>query len=115
MGELHLSSYKRSFRQTVMGASSCVAKPEVMDKLHLRVERVPRCWERSGPTFVAIAGLANRPKNIRIHLAVSHVRFYLLRFNSSGNFCDGWAICSRGIPTRTCFLFLSCRRKSASP
>jgi hypothetical protein len=31
---------------------------------------------------------ADRPKNIRIHLAVSHVRFYLLRFNSSGNFCD---------------------------
>jgi hypothetical protein len=31
---------------------------------------------------------ANRPKNIRIHLAVSHVRFYPLRFNSSGNFCD---------------------------
>jgi hypothetical protein len=30
---------------------------------------------------------ANRPKNIRIHLAISHVRFYLLRFNSSGNFC----------------------------
>jgi hypothetical protein len=34
---------------------------------------------------------ANRPKNIRIHLAISHVRFYLLRFNSSGNFCDGGA------------------------
>jgi hypothetical protein len=33
----------------------------------------------------------NRPKNIRIHLAISHVRFYLLRFNSSGNFCDGGA------------------------
>jgi len=31
---------------------------------------------------------ANRPKNIRIHLAVSHVRFCPLRFNSSGNFCD---------------------------
>ena len=48
--------------------------------------------------FVAIAGLANRPKNIRIHLAVSRVRFCLLRFNSSGNFCDGGAICSRGTP-----------------
>jgi hypothetical protein len=33
--------------------------------------------------------LRNRPKNIRIHLAVSRVRFHLLRFNSSGNFCDG--------------------------
>ena len=42
--------------------------------------------------------LANRPKNIRIHLAVSRVRFHLLRFNSSGNFCDGGAICSRGTP-----------------
>jgi hypothetical protein len=40
--------------------------------------------------------LRNRPKNIRIHLAVSRVRFYLLRFNSSGNFCDGGAICTRG-------------------
>jgi len=29
------------------------------------------------------------------HLAVSHVRFYLLRFNSSGNFCNGGANCSR--------------------
>jgi hypothetical protein len=47
--------------------------------------------------FVTIAELANRPKNIRIHLAVSHVRFYLLRFNSSGNFCDGSPICSRGL------------------
>lgn len=35
-----------------------------------------------------IAGLAIRPKNIRIHLTVSHIRFYLLRFNSSGNFSD---------------------------
>jgi hypothetical protein len=34
---------------------------------------------------------ANRPKNIRIHLAVSRVRFCLLRFNSSGNFCYGGA------------------------
>jgi hypothetical protein len=42
--------------------------------------------------------IANRPKNIRIHLAVSRVRFHLLRFNSSGNFCDGGAICSRGTP-----------------
>jgi hypothetical protein len=50
--------------------------------------------------FVAIAGLANRPKNIRIHLTVSRVRFYLLCFNSSGNFCDGGAICSRGTPLR---------------
>jgi len=32
--------------------------------------------------------LRNRPKNIRIHRAVSRVRFHLLRFNSSGNFCD---------------------------
>jgi hypothetical protein len=32
--------------------------------------------------FVAIAGLANRPKNIRIHLAESHVRLYLFRFVS---------------------------------
>jgi hypothetical protein len=46
--------------------------------------------------FVAIAGLANRPRNIRIHLAVSRVRFYLLGFNSSGNFCDGGVICSCG-------------------
>jgi hypothetical protein len=29
----------------------------------------------------------HRPKNIKIHLTVSHVRFYPLRFNSSGNFC----------------------------
>jgi hypothetical protein len=36
--------------------------------------------------------LANRPENIRIHLAVSRVRFCLLRFNSSGNFCDCGAI-----------------------
>jgi hypothetical protein len=42
--------------------------------------------------------LANRPKNIRIHLAVSRVRIRLLRFNSSGNFCDCGAICSRGTP-----------------
>jgi hypothetical protein len=40
--------------------------------------------------------VANRPKNIRIHLAAFHVRFYLLRFNSSGNFCNGGAVCSRG-------------------
>jgi hypothetical protein len=39
--------------------------------------------------------VANRAKNIRIHLALSRVRFYLLRFNSSGNFCDGDAICFR--------------------
>jgi hypothetical protein len=32
--------------------------------------------------------VANRPKGIRIHLALSRVRVYLLRFNSSGNFCD---------------------------
>ena len=41
---------------------------------------------------VAIAGLANSPKNIRIHLAVSRVRFCLIRFNASGKFlrrsCD---------------------------
>jgi hypothetical protein len=48
--------------------------------------------------FVAIAVIANRPKNIRIHLAVSRVRRYPLRFNSSGNFCAGDAICSRGTP-----------------
>src|ERR1700676_1817629 len=48
--------------------------------------------------FVAIAEMANRPKNIRIHLALARVRFYPLRFNSSGNFCDGGAICSRGAP-----------------
>jgi hypothetical protein len=58
---------------------------------------------RQRPTDLAyissrLLGLANRPKNIRIHLAVSHVRFYLLRFNSSENFCDGGAICSRGTP-----------------
>ena len=46
--------------------------------------------------------LTNRPKNIRIHLAVSRVRFYLLRFNSSGNFCGGGAICSRELPIRIC-------------
>jgi len=38
------------------------------------------------------------PKSIRIHLTVSRVRFYLIRFNSSGNFCDGRAISSRGTP-----------------
>jgi hypothetical protein len=38
--------------------------------------------------LVAIAGMANHLKNIRIHPAVFHVRLYLLRFNSSGNFCD---------------------------
>ena len=38
--------------------------------------------------------IADRPKNIRIHLVVSRVRFHLLRFNSCGNFCDGGAICS---------------------
>jgi hypothetical protein len=43
---------------------------------------------------------ANRPKNIRIHLALSCVRFYLFWFKSSGNFCDSGAICSRGIPIR---------------
>src|ERR1700733_12561156 len=46
--------------------------------------------------FVAIAGLADCPENITIHLAVSRVRFYPLRFNSSGYFCDGGATCSRG-------------------
>jgi hypothetical protein len=44
------------------------------------------------------AGLANSSLDIRIHLAVSRVRFHLLRFNSSGNFCDGGAIRSRGTP-----------------
>src|ERR1700719_4873426 len=44
----------------------------------------------------------SRPENIRIHPVLSHVRFYPLRFNSSGNFCDGGAICSRRTPwTRT--------------
>jgi len=33
--------------------------------------------------------MANCPENITIHLAVSRVRFYPLRFNSSGYFCDG--------------------------
>jgi hypothetical protein len=47
-------------------------------------------------TFRRDCCLANRPENIRIHLAVFRVRFYLLRFNSSGNFCDGRAIRSRG-------------------
>jgi hypothetical protein len=42
--------------------------------------------------------MANRPKNIRIHPALSHVRFYPLRFNSSGNFFNGGAICSSEIP-----------------
>jgi hypothetical protein len=41
---------------------------------------------------------ANRPKNIRIYLALSRVRFYLFWFNSSGNFWDGGAIYSRGTP-----------------
>jgi hypothetical protein len=40
--------------------------------------------------------VANRPKDITIHLALSRVRVYLLRFNSSGNVCDGGAICSKG-------------------
>jgi hypothetical protein len=35
--------------------------------------------------------LEHRPKNIRIHLAVARVRFYLIGFNSSENFCDGGA------------------------
>jgi hypothetical protein len=47
-------------------------------------------------TFRRDCGLANRPKKLRIHLAASRVRFYLSRFNSIGNFCDGGAICSRG-------------------
>jgi hypothetical protein len=50
--------------------------------------------------FGAIAGLVNRPKDIRIHLTISRVRVHLLRFNSSGDFCDGGAICSRELPAR---------------
>jgi hypothetical protein len=42
--------------------------------------------------FVGFAVITSRPKNIRIHLAESRVRFYPFRFNSSGNFCDGDAI-----------------------
>jgi hypothetical protein len=42
--------------------------------------------------------VANRPKTIRIHLALSRGRFYLFWFNSSGNVCDGGAIRSRGTP-----------------
>jgi hypothetical protein len=45
----------------------------------------------------------NRPKKIRIHLAVSRVRFHLLRFNSSGNFCDGGAIRQEELPTEPAF------------
>jgi hypothetical protein len=43
------------------------------------------------PPYISsgIVVIANRPKNIRIHLAIFRVRFHLLRFNSSGNFCDG--------------------------
>src|ERR1700733_5503000 len=44
--------------------------------------------------YIAIAVIANRPKNIRIHLAASFVRRYPLRFNSSDFFCDGRAIYS---------------------
>ena len=36
--------------------------------------------------------LLEAPIDITIHLALPRVRFYLLRFNSSGNFCDGGAI-----------------------
>jgi hypothetical protein len=42
--------------------------------------------------------VANRPKNIRIDLVPTRVRFYLLCFNSTGNFCHRGAICSRGVP-----------------
>ena len=71
-----------------------MANPVVLDKLQVRVEEFlgvrgdQSASNESCLHFVTIAGLANRPKNIRIHLAVSHVRLYLLRFNSSGNFCD---------------------------
>jgi hypothetical protein len=44
--------------------------------------------ERTLLTFRRDCWACHRPKNIRIHLAVSGVRFHLLRFNSSGNFCD---------------------------
>jgi hypothetical protein len=52
---------------------------------------------RRHPTsLVTIAVLANRSKNIGIHLSVSRVRYHPLGFNSSGNFCDRRVICSRG-------------------
>jgi hypothetical protein len=55
-----------------------------------------RCPDRgilTKPIFIFVSPLlTNRPKNIKIHLALSRVRFYLLRFNSSGNFCDSDAI-----------------------
>jgi hypothetical protein len=54
--------------------------------------------QRISLAFRRDAVISNRPENIRIHLAVSRVRFYLFRFNSSGNFCDGGAIRSRGLP-----------------
>src|ERR1700722_8319995 len=54
--------------------------------------------ERTLLTFRRDCWACHRPKNIRIHLAISRVRFYLLRFNSSGNFCEGGAICSRETP-----------------
>src|SRR5580693_593464 len=50
--------------------------------------------------LVAIAGLVNRPKSIRIDLPVSHVCFYLLGFNSSGNFCDRGVTYSRELLIR---------------
>ena len=80
-----------------------MANPEVLDKLQVRVKKSSSVLEEISqhPTDLAyissgLLGLANRPKNIGIHLAVPRVRFYLLRFNSSGNFCDGGTICSRG-------------------
>jgi hypothetical protein len=44
--------------------------------------------------------LLDAPKNITIHLALPRVRFYLFWFKSSGNFCDGGAIRSRGVLSR---------------
>lgn len=43
----------------------------------LGVRRGHEASNESRLQFVAIAGLANRPNNIRIHLALSDVRFCL--------------------------------------
>jgi hypothetical protein len=70
---------------------------------------------RRHPTsLVTIAVLANRSKNIGIHLSVSRVRCHPLGFNSSGNFCDRRDLLQRNflrnrrditIATRTAFVF----------
>src|SRR5580692_5242495 len=96
MGELHWRSYKKSFRQAVM-RERLLAWLTLKFWISFRYAEKEFLGVRRDQVdhFVAIAGLANRPRNIRIHLAISRVRVYPLGFNSSGNFCDG-AICSCG-------------------